>query len=457
MTDESTTQPISPFPPAATEQEAPQPTVAFCQQCGRNLTASTVRTVGSGIFCEPCARTAVPFSGSPTGAAAGGYTPVHSPGVDGVSPPSAFFDQPNPVLAGLLGFIPGVGAMYNGQYAKGVIHLVVFVVLTSLADNLNWVLWWFVWGWIFYQAFEAYHTAQARRDGQPLPDPFGWNDLGDRFGFSRTSPPVSSPPGAATRPAAGSSGAAQGSASHRASVYSTAAATTHFSSGTQESTVPDPLATQVPRSTPASASAPPPSPAAFTAAEPTSAPHNTAPHTSVPFTSAPTPSAPYQPQFGPTYTGVPSPAAIPAEPLPLAQRFPAGAAWLLGLGILFLLANLAPGWRLEGRWLVPALLALLALWTGSRKVQALSGQYVAPGATAFANLAEGLVGPVTLLTLAILLALQNADRFPLRHSWPVLLIVWGALLLVARARPAAPPVPGPGVDEAPRPGDGPIV
>ena len=31
----------------------------------------------------------------------------------------------SPGLAFLLGFIPGVGAIYNGQYVKGLIHVVV--------------------------------------------------------------------------------------------------------------------------------------------------------------------------------------------------------------------------------------------------------------------------------------------------------------------------------------------
>ena len=36
---------------------------------------------------------------------------------------------PNPSVAAVLGLIPGVGAMYNGQYFKGLIHVVIFVVI----------------------------------------------------------------------------------------------------------------------------------------------------------------------------------------------------------------------------------------------------------------------------------------------------------------------------------------
>ena len=48
-------------------------------------------------------------------------------------------------------------------------------------------------------AFEAYHTATARRDGLPLPNAFGFNDVGERLGFGKTWGTVGSArPGAAT-------------------------------------------------------------------------------------------------------------------------------------------------------------------------------------------------------------------------------------------------------------------
>jgi len=101
---------------------------------------------------------------------------------------------PNPGLAALLGLIPGVGAMYNEQYAKGIVHLIVFAVLVSLADDVNGIFGLFVAGWVFYMAIEAHHTARAKRDGLPLPNPFGLNDIGERFGFGKAWPPSGSQP-----------------------------------------------------------------------------------------------------------------------------------------------------------------------------------------------------------------------------------------------------------------------
>jgi len=57
-------------------------------------------------------------------------------------------------------------------------------------------------------------------------------------------------------------------------------------------------------------------------------------------------------------------------------------------------------------------------------------------------------GPITLITLGVLFALQNFTRFGFDQTWPVLLIVFGLLSLMQRgaAPPRAaqmPPVPPP--------------
>ncbi len=94
--------------------------------------------------------------------------------------------MPHPVLAGLLGFIPGVGAMYNGQYVKALAHVLIFGVFVSLSDHELSLRLVARCAWVFYQVFDAAQTAKARRDGTPLPNPFGLNDLGARLGMSPT-------------------------------------------------------------------------------------------------------------------------------------------------------------------------------------------------------------------------------------------------------------------------------
>ena len=76
----------------------------------------------------------------------------------------------SPGLAFFLGWIPGVGAIYNGQYAKGLVHAVIFGMLCSILDSdlrgLEPVFGILLAAWIFYMAFEAYHTARKRRNGR---------------------------------------------------------------------------------------------------------------------------------------------------------------------------------------------------------------------------------------------------------------------------------------------------
>ncbi len=80
----------------------------------------------------------------------------------------------SPGLAFLLGFIPGVGAIYNGQYVKGFIHVVIFGVLIAIVNddqmsgNMQPLFGMMIAVWIFYMAFEAYHTAKRRQLGQPV-------------------------------------------------------------------------------------------------------------------------------------------------------------------------------------------------------------------------------------------------------------------------------------------------
>jgi hypothetical protein len=76
-------------------------------------------------------------------------------------------------VAFVLGLIPGVGAIYNGQYAKGLIHVFVVGMLFTLVGSndisgfepLFGVL---IPAFFAYMAFEAFHTAKQRRLGLPV-------------------------------------------------------------------------------------------------------------------------------------------------------------------------------------------------------------------------------------------------------------------------------------------------
>jgi hypothetical protein len=68
--------------------------------------------------------------------------------------------------------------MYNGQFLKGFIHVVIFAVLISISEYYP-LFGIFIAAWVIYQSFEAFHTAKALREGQPVPDPFGLNEVGN--------------------------------------------------------------------------------------------------------------------------------------------------------------------------------------------------------------------------------------------------------------------------------------
>jgi TM2 domain-containing membrane protein YozV len=137
--------------------------VAYCRTCGKALCEECKRDVMGAIYCEPC------IAARLQGAAPGATVPP--PAFAGI--PGA----PNPVIAGLLGFVPGVGAMYNGQFVKAFAHVLIFVMLIIAASNISGVFGVLIAFFVFYMAFEAYKTAEAKRHGLPAPDPLGLDKM----------------------------------------------------------------------------------------------------------------------------------------------------------------------------------------------------------------------------------------------------------------------------------------
>src|SRR5881392_1000667 len=100
----------------STHTEAPA--VAFCRTCGKALCADCRRVTEGVVYC-------VDHATAPSAAGASPYftTPPTPPG------------HANPGLAFVLGLIPGVGAIYNGQYAKGLVHVIIIGLMISILDN----------------------------------------------------------------------------------------------------------------------------------------------------------------------------------------------------------------------------------------------------------------------------------------------------------------------------------
>lgn len=159
--------------------------VAYCRTCGKALCANCTRPVRGVIYCEDCL--GAKMEGVPTGTA--GFVPGTVPQgavqgrVPAPPPPPGSGSGPNPTVAGILaGFFPfGVGAVYTGQYAKGLAHLAIFVALiagVNAADSDHSTALGVFCGlgiafFIIYQIFDAVRSAKAIQTAQPIPDPFG--------------------------------------------------------------------------------------------------------------------------------------------------------------------------------------------------------------------------------------------------------------------------------------------
>jgi hypothetical protein len=162
--------------------------VAFCRTCGKPLCGTCTRDVRGVIYCEPCL--AARLEGTPLPPPTT-YQQIMDQGLGlKVAPlPPSPGHGPNPAVAGILaGFFPfGVGAVYCSQYAKGLAHLLIFVMLIFASDHAG------HWDWIFgigiaffyvYQIIDAVRTAHALQAGQPAPDPLGLGQtfsMGEKF------------------------------------------------------------------------------------------------------------------------------------------------------------------------------------------------------------------------------------------------------------------------------------
>jgi hypothetical protein len=67
--------------------------------------------------------------------------------------------------------------MYNGEFAKGFLHVLIFATLIWMTDHINGLFGLAIAAFVVYMPIEAYKTARARQLGLPAPDPFGLNNV----------------------------------------------------------------------------------------------------------------------------------------------------------------------------------------------------------------------------------------------------------------------------------------
>jgi TM2 domain-containing membrane protein YozV len=132
--------------------------VAFCAQCGRALCAACRHDVKGATYCEECLA-------------------AHLHAFNPLAPSAG----PSPGIALALGFIPGVGAIYNGQVIKGMVQVLLFGSLIALSnrvgDPFDAIFGLGAAAFYFYMVIDAYQTARAKQLGRPAPEWFGLSDM----------------------------------------------------------------------------------------------------------------------------------------------------------------------------------------------------------------------------------------------------------------------------------------
>lgn len=140
-------------PTNETMNEAVARPAGYCRLCGKAVFGASAEQVAKGLlFCEEH-QAAAPAS-------------VLMPEPKAVGDGGA-----NPAGAFLGGLIPGVGAVVNGQYAKGLIHAVIFgflitVIGSDAVEPIRAVVVMLFVAFYFYMPFEALHTAKKRERGE---------------------------------------------------------------------------------------------------------------------------------------------------------------------------------------------------------------------------------------------------------------------------------------------------
>lgn len=136
--------------------------VAYCGQCGKAICAECKRDVRGITYCESCLATRLQSSGLP---------PIFGSGGSG----------PSPGVALCLGFIPGVGAIYNGQVVKGMIQVLTFASLIALSgsvgDPMDTIFGFGAAAFYFYMVIDAYQTARRKLLGLPTEEWFGLGEM----------------------------------------------------------------------------------------------------------------------------------------------------------------------------------------------------------------------------------------------------------------------------------------
>jgi len=119
----------------------------FCRNCGKPMCPECVRDVKGVFYCEPCLAAMVekahPSAAQP-----------------------ATRSERYPWVAFGLGWIPGLGAVYNGEYTKAIVFVAIFIGLVTLnSTGARQPLYGLMTGFFcMYMPIEAFITARRKAE-----------------------------------------------------------------------------------------------------------------------------------------------------------------------------------------------------------------------------------------------------------------------------------------------------
>jgi hypothetical protein len=127
------------------------PAVVQCNQCARPLCAACDHRIRGFPFCQDCIVSGVEMLRQ-----------------QAQSPTAHFIRRrSSPFVATLLSFVPGLGAAYNGQTSKAIVHFAIFASFFQMAvltEGVHFFVLGVLGTWLF-AAVDACRTAQLMREG----------------------------------------------------------------------------------------------------------------------------------------------------------------------------------------------------------------------------------------------------------------------------------------------------
>jgi hypothetical protein len=112
----------------------------FCSTCSRALCAECSHQIKGKVYCQDCL-----VRGTEWAAAVKG---LHIP-------------TDAPKRAAALSLIPGMGAVYNGEYRKALTQFAIFAALCIMSDQVHGVFGFGAFVFIIFTMFDSYRTAEV--------------------------------------------------------------------------------------------------------------------------------------------------------------------------------------------------------------------------------------------------------------------------------------------------------